>query len=109
MSWRPLTPISVNITTNGDTLVLQVKIPEDNTVVPVSEGKPYKKVESYVADMKYSASDSTNVFTKMHGGDWLPLSGEMFKILAITSNTVTVQDARTAQKTEKQWNGGSKP
>jgi hypothetical protein len=91
------------------TWLLQVRIPEDGVVVPVSEGKPYKKVETYEADFKYSASDSTNVFNKGHVGDSLPLSGESFRILAITSNAVTMQDARTAQKTEIQWNGGPKP
>jgi hypothetical protein len=91
---------------NPPTWVLQVRIPEDGVVVPVSEGKPYKKVEAYEADFKYNASDSTNTFNKVHVGDTLPLSGESFKIIAMTSNAVTVQDARTDQKTEKQWNGG---
>jgi hypothetical protein len=99
-------PIITNTTGPGNTLVLQVRIPEDGIVVPVASNAPYKKVEAYEADLKYNASDSTNVFTKMHMGDSLWLSGELFKILAMTSNAVTVQDTRTAQKAEKQWNGG---
>ena len=99
----------INVVTNAGAVVLQVRIPEADVVVPVSSNAPYQKVEGYEADFKYNASDSTNGFAKLHVGDPLWLSGESFKILAITSNAVTVQDNRTAQKTEKQWNGGSKP
>lgn len=102
----PIVNVVTNAGTNAGTIVLQVRIPEADVVVPVSSSAPYQKVEGYEADFKYNASDSTNGFPKLHVGDPLWLSGELFKILAITSNAVTVQDNRTAQKTEKQWNGG---
>ena len=56
--------------------------------------------------MKYSASDVTNVFSNQHGR---PVAGSelSFRVIAISSKPVTVQDARTSQKTEKKWNPGS--
>jgi hypothetical protein len=47
------------------------------------------------------------MFSNKHVGDMLPLSDYSFKIIAISSNIVTVQDARTSQKTDKKWNPGA--
>jgi hypothetical protein len=85
--------------------VLQIQIPETAETVTVSSDAPYRKLEGYEADLNYSASDVTNVFSNKHVGDTLfPLS---FRIIAISSNVVTVQDTRTSQKTDKRWNPGS--
>jgi hypothetical protein len=66
-------------------------------------------VEGYEADLIYSASDLTNAFPKKHVEDALQLSEDSFKIIAISSNAVTVQDTRTSQKREKQWSTNSSP
>jgi hypothetical protein len=87
-------------------LTLQLRLTNSDDVVLVSSTAPYKRVEGYEVDMRYSGSDATNFFTSRHVGDPLLFSGESFKILAIASNAVTVQDTRTAQKTEKEWNRG---
>ncbi len=85
---------------------LQVLIPETGQTNLVTATEPYQRVELYEASMKYNASDSTNVFNKKHVNDTLQLSQEEWKIIAITSNTVTVQNTRTAQKSQREWNGG---
>jgi hypothetical protein len=89
---------------NPSVLMLQVQIPETEETVSVSAKAPYKSLEGYEVDLKYSASDVTNVFLKRHLEDTLQLSEDFFKIIAVSSNAVTVQDTRTSQKTEKQWN-----
>jgi len=91
---------------NPSELVLRVQIPDTQEIVSVSSNAPYKSVERYEVDMKYSGSDITNVFTKKHLEDVLSLPEESFKIIAIASNTVTVQDTRMGQKTELVWNAG---
>lgn len=85
---------------------LQVLIPETGETNLVTATQPYQRVEGYETDMKYSGSDSTNVFTRMHAGDSLKLSGESYKIIAITTNAVTVQNIGTSKKDEREWNGG---
>ena len=92
---------------NPSVLILQVQVPDTEEPVPVSAKAPYKSLEGYEADLKYSASDVTNVFLKKHLEDTLQLSEDSFKIIAIGSNAVTVQDTGTGQKTEKQWNAAA--
>jgi hypothetical protein len=84
-------------------LILQVQIPETGETVSVSSNAPYRSLELYEVDMKYSASDITNRYTNKYLNDTLQLSEDSFQIITITSNAVTVQDTRTLQKTEKQW------
>ena len=91
---------------NPAMLVLQVKIPETDEVVAVSSNAPYKTVEGYEADLNYKASDMTNRFTQKHVDNPLNLSGEPYKVIAIASNAVTVQNTNTLQKTEKEWTNG---
>jgi Lhr-like helicase len=86
---------------------IQVLIPETKETVTVSANQPYRRVEMYEADLKYSASDTNNVFTKQHVGDKsLRLSGESWKIVAITSNSVTLSNLRSSKRETKEWNGG---
>jgi hypothetical protein len=106
----PLQPYTI-VGTNGSPenpslLTLQLLIPETKEIVSVSTNAPYKRVVGYEADLRYSGSDATNRFLNKKVSDPLQFSGESFKIIAISSNAVTVQDARTAQKTEKEWKGG---
>lgn len=88
---------------NPSMLILQVQIPETGETVSVSSNAPYRSLELYEVNLKYSASDVTNVFINKYLNDTLQLSEDSFKIIAITSNAVTVQDTRTLQKTEKPW------
>jgi hypothetical protein len=88
---------------NPSVLILQVQIPETGETVSVSSNAPYRSLELYEVDMKYSASDITNRYTNKYLNDTLQLSEDSFQIITITSNAVTVQDTRTLQKTEKQW------
>jgi hypothetical protein len=88
---------------NPSVLILQVQIPETGETVPVSSNAPYRALEFYEVDLKYSASDITNRYTNKYLNDTLQLSEDSFQIIAITSNAVTVQDTRTKQKSEKKW------
>jgi len=104
---KPYTIVGTNAPPENPTLLaVQLLIPETKETVTVTTNTPYKRVVGFVADLKYSGSDTTNVFTNRSVDDALQFSGESFKIIAIASNAVTVQDARTAQKTEKEWKGG---
>jgi hypothetical protein len=91
---------------NPSALTLQVQILATGEIVAVSSDAPYKVVEAYEADLRYEASDETNVFTGRHIADSLVLSGESHKIIAIDSNAVTVQNAGTGKKSDRQWSGG---
>jgi hypothetical protein len=91
---------------NPAMLILQVKIPETDEVVAVSSNAPYKAVEGYEADLDYKASDMTNQFLRKHVDNLLYLSWEPYKIIAIASNTVRVQNTNTLQNTEREWKGG---
>jgi hypothetical protein len=84
---------------------IQILIPDTKETVTLTAADPYKRVEMYEADMKYNASDTNNVFNKQHVGDRLRLSGEPWKIVAITTNAVTLQD-RTLKREERDWSGG---
>jgi len=88
---------------NPSMIILQVSIPETGETVSVSRDAPYRSLEFYEVDLKYSASDVTNKFSNKYLNDTLQLSEDSFKIIAITSNAVTVQDTRIGQKTEKLW------
>jgi len=84
---------------------IQILIPDTKETVTLTAADPYKRVEMYEADMKYNASDTNNVFNKAHTGDRLRLSGEPWKIIAITTNAVTLQD-RNLKREERDWSGG---
>jgi len=85
---------------------LQVLIPETKATNAITAKEPYKRVEGYEVDLKYNASDTNNVFLKKHVDDTLPLSGETYKIIAITKNAVTVQNVGTSKRDVREWNGG---
>jgi hypothetical protein len=107
----PFQPFTILSATNGTSdnsspLTLQLLIPETKQTVNLTTNAPYRRLVGYEADLLYSGSDATNEFSKKSVDDLLRFSGESFKIIEIESNAVTVQDARTAQKTEKEWTGG---
>lgn len=107
----PFQPFTILSATNGapgnpSPLALTLLIPETKQTVTLTTNAPYRRLVGYEADLLYSGSDTTNPFPKKGVDDLLRFSGESFKIIDIASNSVTVQDARTAQKTEKEWSGG---
>jgi hypothetical protein len=105
---KPYTIVGTNAAPEDpSTPRLQLLIPETGGKVWVTTKEPYKRVEGHEADMKYSGSDNTNLFPKKHVGDSLPVSGEQFKIIAITNDAVRVQDGTTKQMTEIRWKEGS--
>jgi hypothetical protein len=104
---KPYTIVATNaVPGNPSGVMLQLFLPETGETNSLTTNAPYKRVVGYEADLKYSGSDATNVFANKHIGDSLQFSGESFKIIAIASNAVTVQDARTTQRTVKEWTGG---
>jgi hypothetical protein len=104
---RPYTLVGTNAAPgNPSETTIQLLIPETGETVSVTTNSPYKRVAGYEADLKYSGSDATNVFLKKHVEDQLLFSGESFRIIAIASNAVTVQDNRNTRRTVKEWKGG---
>ena len=85
---------------------IQILIPETKETVTLLANQPYKRVEMYKTNLKYNASDTNNVFTKQHINDRLRLSGETWKIVAITNNAVTLSNLHSSKRETKEWNGG---
>jgi hypothetical protein len=90
------------------TLALLVKIPEAATNVLVTDKTPYQWVEGYEVDMTYNGSDvkSPLPLMKKHQDDLLKFSGDFYKIIAITNDSVTMQDTNVGRKTTLEWKGG---
>jgi hypothetical protein len=73
-----------------------------DTNVWVSTNAPYKRPDSYVADLKYDP-DPTLPLTKKKVNDEFTLDGEPYKIVEITNDVVRVQSRRTTKVTEIKW------
>jgi len=85
------------------TVLLTVKVKDIGETVTVSTKQPYKRIDSYAADLVYPPDMA--VFQNKHLNDALALSGETYKIIAITNNAVTVQDTKNSLPTTIQWSG----
>jgi len=72
------------------------------TNVWVSTNTPYKRAESYLADLKYDP-DPTLPLLKRKVNDEFKLDNEPYKIIEITNDAVRVQDRRTTKVTEIKW------
>jgi len=72
------------------------------TNVWVSKNTPYKRAESYLADMKYDP-DPTLSLLKKQVSDEFSLDSEPYKIVEITNDAVRVQDRHTTKVTEIKW------
>jgi hypothetical protein len=83
---------------------LQLEITDTGETVSVTTNQPYKRVDSYEADLKYPPE--TRTFIRQHLNDRIILSEDPYKIIAITNNAVTVQNTRTTKKTTIEWIGG---
>jgi hypothetical protein len=72
------------------------------TNVWVSTNAPYKRVDSYMADLKYDP-DPLLSLKQQKVGDHFRLDNDPYKIVEITNNAVRVQSERTTKVTEIKW------
>jgi hypothetical protein len=80
---------------------LNLEIPQTGeTNVWIATNNPYKRVDSYLVDLKYDPE--TKVLSKQRVDDWIKLDNEPYKIVEITSNAVRVESS-TTKVTEIKW------
>jgi hypothetical protein len=72
------------------------------TNVWVSKDTPYKRADSYLADLKYDPDPTLSLHRK-RVNDEFSLDNEPYKIIEITNDTVRVQARRTTKVTEIKW------
>jgi hypothetical protein len=96
----PCTIVGTNAAADGSP-TLQVHIIATGETNSMSSSNPYRRVDSYEADLKYTPDAIS--FAKKRVGSILNLSEEPYKIIAITNNAVTVQSAKTTQRTTIEW------
>jgi hypothetical protein len=72
------------------------------TNIWVSTNTPYKRVDSYLADLKYDP-DSTIPLTKKQVNDQFKLDNDPYKVVEITNDAVRIQSERTTKVTEIKW------
>jgi len=80
---------------------LEVEIPATGAQVSVTTNKPYERVDSYIADLRYAPELKT--LPKLHVESPITLDGEQYKVIEINSNAVRVQATRTTKVTEVRW------
>jgi hypothetical protein len=80
---------------------LDLELPDTGDTVTVTKEKPYEKVDSYIADLRYDP-ESKNM-PRVHVNDVITLDGEPYKVVEITANAVRVQSSRTTKVTEIKW------
>jgi hypothetical protein len=86
---------------------VNLEIPQSGeTNVWISTNTPYKRVDSYLADLKYDPE--TKVLLKQKVDDWIKLDNEMYKIVEITNNAVRLQSSTSSKVTEIKWTGSQK-
>jgi hypothetical protein len=99
---KPCIIVGTNDAPDGTT-TLTLNIIDTGEITNVTMKNPYRRIDSYTADLQYQPDNAT--FTKEHVNQNITLSGEPYKIIAITNDAVTIQDIRTAQKTPIPWSG----
>lgn len=72
---------------NPEALVLELNDP-DKTLATISKDNPYKKVQTYVADLKYSLENA--VWTNRHTNDVISFAGDDYLIVDINPNGVVL-------------------
>jgi len=72
------------------------------TNVWVSTNTPYKRADSFLADLKYDP-DPTLSLVKKRVNDEFNLDNEPYKIVEITNDAVRVQARKTTKVTELKW------
>jgi hypothetical protein len=84
-----------------DPTELELEIPDTGETVSVTTNKPYQRVDSYIADLRYEPELKT--MQKTHVDNTITLDGELYKVIEINSNAVRVQANRTTKVTEVTW------
>ncbi|MCS7090833.1 MAG: hypothetical protein RMN51_04745 [Verrucomicrobiota bacterium] len=79
---------------NPTALVLELSDSTERVVL--SKDQPYRRVEGYLADLRYEPEKRT--FTGRRVGDRITLAGEDYNIVAITENEVVVSHRLTGKK-----------
>jgi len=72
------------------------------TNVWVSTNTPYRRVDSYIADLKYDP-DPLVPLNKKRVNDEFKLDNDPYKVVEITNNAVRVQNEHTTKVTEIKW------
>jgi hypothetical protein len=80
---------------------LELELPDGGDTVTVTTNKPYEKVDSYIADLRYDP-ESKNV-SKVHVNDVITLDDVQYKVVEIGPNAVRVKSNRTTKVTEIKW------
>jgi hypothetical protein len=78
-----------------DELVLELA--DNQQVVSISKGKPFRRVEGFEVDLRYDPDNLT--ILKKRVNDLINFGGESYKIIAITENSVRVQAISTDKRT----------
>jgi hypothetical protein len=78
-------------------IVLDLSDSPDKPVVISGKDKPFKRVDGYVADLRYIPEDRK--IPARHVGDKITLAGEDYNIVAISENEVVI----SAKSNQKKW------
>ncbi|HEU5123269.1 MAG TPA: hypothetical protein VFW05_04305 [Verrucomicrobiae bacterium] len=65
--------------------------------VSISKDKPYRRVDGYMADLKFAPENRT--YSNRRVGDRIAIAGEEYNIVAITENEVVL----SAKSNQKKW------
>jgi hypothetical protein len=84
-----------------DPTELELEIPETGETVSVTTNSPYKRVDSYIADLRYEPELKS--MQRTHVDSAIKLDGELYKVIEINSNAVRVQANKTTKVTEVKW------
>ncbi|MEO6183726.1 MAG: hypothetical protein ABIP71_11635 [Verrucomicrobiota bacterium] len=76
---------------------LVLELTENQQVISISKAKPFQRVESYAADLRYEP-DNKN-FPNQHVNDTITFGGESYKIIAITDKDARVSAISTDKRT----------
>ncbi|MGC3959312.1 MAG: hypothetical protein QM813_15630 [Verrucomicrobiota bacterium] len=81
-----------------DDPVLKLELADGGEIIEVSKAKPFKRVDGYMVDLKYSL-ESRPPWTAQRVGAALKFGGEDYIIVAITKNEVVVLAKSNQKKT----------
>lgn len=82
---------------NPDQLIL--RLADTQASVPVSKDKPYRRVETYSADLKYDVGGENFKGTGLRVGDHLAFAGDDYNVIAIGENELIL----LAQSNQKKY------
>jgi len=69
----------------------------DNKVITISKDKPYRRIDGYMADLKFAPENKN--FPSRRVGDKISIAGEEYNIVAIAENEVVL----SAKSNQKKW------